>query len=90
LQFRKGQKYVKPAFGPNPILSNDEEQIVVTCIFENHKRGFPRRKEDVQESVNFWTKIQETIHLLTIALARHGIELFFEGIQKFRSVQEKL
>jgi hypothetical protein len=55
---------VKPAFGPNPILSNDEEQIVVTCIFENHKRGFPRRKEDVQESVNFWTKIQETIHLL--------------------------
>ncbi|KAI4455752.1 hypothetical protein MML48_9g00000300 [Holotrichia oblita] len=51
LQFRKSQNYVKPTFGPNPILSNDEEKILVNWIFENHKRGFPRRKDDVQESV---------------------------------------
>ncbi|KAI4455538.1 hypothetical protein MML48_9g00007544 [Holotrichia oblita] len=51
LQFRKSQNYVKPTFGPNPILSNDEEKILVNWIFENYKRGFPRRKDDVQESV---------------------------------------
>ncbi|KAI4466272.1 homeobox-like domain superfamily [Holotrichia oblita] len=51
LQFRKSQNYVKPTFGPNPILSSDEEKILVNWIFENHKRGVPRRKDDVQESV---------------------------------------
>lgn len=40
LQFIKSQNYVKPTFGPNPILSNDEEQILINWIFENHKVDF--------------------------------------------------
>ncbi|XP_030767168.1 uncharacterized protein LOC115890944, partial [Sitophilus oryzae] len=51
LQFRRSQKFVKTSFGPNPILSYDEEKILVKWISENHKRGFPCRKENIQESV---------------------------------------
>lgn len=47
LQFRKGEKFVKASLGPKPILWIDEEKNLVRWIFENHKRGFPRRKEDV-------------------------------------------
>lgn len=51
LQFRRSNKFVKTTLGPSPILTSDEEIILVNWITENHKRGFPRRKEDIQESV---------------------------------------
>ena len=51
LQFRGSNKFVKTTLGPSPILTSDDEKILVNWITENHKRGFPRRKEDTQESV---------------------------------------
>lgn len=51
LQFRLSQKFSKSTFGPRPILSNDEEQILVDWVFHSAKKGFPRRKEDLQISV---------------------------------------
>ncbi|KAI4458134.1 helix-turn-helix psq domain [Holotrichia oblita] len=51
LQFRKSDKFVKPGFGPCPILSTEEEDILVKWIAESSKKGFPRRQEDIQASV---------------------------------------
>ncbi|KAI4464281.1 succinate dehydrogenase iron-sulfur protein [Holotrichia oblita] len=51
LQFRKSDKFVKPSFGPRPILSTEEEGILVKWIAESSKKGFPRRQEDIQASV---------------------------------------
>ncbi|KAI4465086.1 reverse transcriptase [Holotrichia oblita] len=51
LQFRKSDKFVKPGFGPRPILSTEEEGILVKWIAESSKKGFPRQQEDIQASV---------------------------------------
>ena len=51
LQFRLSQKFTKTSLGPKPILSTDEEQILINWILESYRKGFPRRKEDLQVSV---------------------------------------
>ncbi|KAI4466320.1 homeobox-like domain superfamily [Holotrichia oblita] len=51
LQFRKSDKFVKAGFRPRPILSTEEEDILVKWIAESSKKGFPRRQEDIQASV---------------------------------------
>lgn len=51
LQFRKSGKFNKTALGPNPVLTSEEESVLVTWIVDNHRKGFPRRKLDVQHSV---------------------------------------
>lgn len=51
LQFRLSDRYVKPSHGPPTVLSSDEEKLIVDWIKECHRKGFPRRKEDVQTSV---------------------------------------
>ncbi|KAJ8961303.1 hypothetical protein NQ314_005952 [Rhamnusium bicolor] len=51
LQFRRSNKFNNINFGPNLVLTAAEENIIVEWIIENHKKGFPRRKEDIQESV---------------------------------------
>lgn len=51
LQFRKGDKFVKTGFGPNPVLTKEEEDMLEKWIIELGKKGFPRRKEDIQLSV---------------------------------------
>ncbi|KAJ8974948.1 hypothetical protein NQ317_016181 [Molorchus minor] len=56
LQFRLGQKFTKTTLGPNPVLSKEEEEILVNWILESHRKGFPRRKEDLQISAMDGTK----------------------------------
>jgi hypothetical protein len=52
IQFRMSQKFSKTSFGPAPILSNVEENLLVTWIRESLRKGFPQRKEDLQASVH--------------------------------------
>lgn len=51
LQFRLSQKFVKSSNGPAPILTSREEEILIEYIEACHRKGFPRRKEDIQHSV---------------------------------------
>lgn len=51
LQFRVSNKFVKSSHGPSPILTSEEESLLVHWIKECHRKGFPRRKEDIQISV---------------------------------------
>ena len=51
LQFRRSNKFKKTGHGPAPVLTKDEEATLVEWIFECHRKGFPRRKEDVLCSV---------------------------------------
>jgi hypothetical protein len=52
IQFRMSQNFSKTSFGPAPILSNVEENLLVTWIRESLRKGFPQRKEDLQASVH--------------------------------------
>lgn len=51
IQFRLSNKFTKITHGPAPILSQPEEKTLIEWITESHKKGFPRRKEDIQVSV---------------------------------------
>ncbi|XP_072375131.1 uncharacterized protein [Diabrotica undecimpunctata] len=51
IQFRMGNKFKKPGFGPASYLTKEEESILVKWIVTCKKKGFPRRIEDVQHSV---------------------------------------
>ncbi|KAJ8983254.1 hypothetical protein NQ317_015603 [Molorchus minor] len=51
LQFRLSEKFTKSSHGPSPILSSQEETILVRWIKDCQRKGFPRRKEDIQISV---------------------------------------
>lgn len=51
LQFRFSEKFTKSSHGPSPILSSQEEDLLVNWINDCQRKGFPRRKEDIQRSV---------------------------------------
>ncbi|XP_044753622.1 chaetoglobosin A biosynthesis cluster protein C-like [Coccinella septempunctata] len=51
LQFRLSNKFKKISHGPNPILTTDEEEMLVRWISDCVIKGFPQRKEDLQASV---------------------------------------
>lgn len=51
LQFRSSSKFTKSSFGPSPILNAAEEKELANWVIDCQKKGFPRRKEDVQISV---------------------------------------
>nr|CAI5852764.1 unnamed protein product [Callosobruchus analis] len=51
LQFRLSQNFSKTDPGPTPILTSEEESLLVKWIFECQRKGLPRRKEDIQLSV---------------------------------------
>lgn len=54
LQFRLSSKFRKVEKGPNTYLTQDEEAKLASWIIESHKKGFPRRKEDIQASVKYF------------------------------------
>lgn len=46
------EKFKSPDYGPTTILTSEEEEdILVRWIFECHRKGFPRRIDDIQSSV---------------------------------------
>lgn len=51
IQFRLGDKFVKEELGPPPILTKEEESTLVSWIANCCRKGFPRRREDLQLSV---------------------------------------
>lgn len=51
IQFRLSEKFTKTSHGPSPILTAHEEDILIKWIKDCQRKGFPRRKEDIQISV---------------------------------------
>lgn len=51
LLFRMSSKFTKTRLGPQTILTTEEETLLVHWITECHKKGFPKRKEDIQATV---------------------------------------
>ncbi|KAG5879968.1 hypothetical protein JTB14_036180 [Gonioctena quinquepunctata] len=51
LQFRLSDKFTKIEHGPRTYLTRDEENILESWILESHRKGFPKRKDDIQASV---------------------------------------
>lgn len=51
LQFRLSEKFTKTENGPRTYLTKEEEDLLVTWISESHKKGFPKKKEDIRLSV---------------------------------------
>lgn len=51
LQFRLITKFKKISYGTSPILTPEDEKILVTWPKDCARKGFPRLKEDVQTSV---------------------------------------
>lgn len=51
IQFRLSKKFTKAEHGPPPIVNKDEEDMLVKWISDCCRKGFPKRKEDVQLSV---------------------------------------
>ncbi|CAH2090565.1 unnamed protein product [Euphydryas editha] len=51
IQFRLSSLFVKSKPGPNTVLTEDEEKVLVDWIITCCKKGFPRRKVDIMLSV---------------------------------------
>ncbi|KAL3283137.1 hypothetical protein HHI36_006291, partial [Cryptolaemus montrouzieri] len=51
LQFRQSSKVSKIRPGPRTYLTDEEEKILTDWILESQRKGFPRRKIDLQLSV---------------------------------------
>ena len=51
IQNRLSGKFRKISLGPAPILTNEEELIIVDWVLRCHRKGFPRRKENIQSAV---------------------------------------
>nr|CAI5852989.1 unnamed protein product [Callosobruchus analis] len=51
IQYRLSDKFKSPGYGPPTVLTSKEEEILIKWIFECHRKGFPRRIDDVQVSV---------------------------------------
>ncbi|KAF2888796.1 hypothetical protein ILUMI_17377, partial [Ignelater luminosus] len=54
LQFRMSEKFNKTKHGPATVLTHDKELCLVEWIKECHQKGFPRRKDDIQQ--NGWRR----------------------------------
>ena len=51
IQFRLSAKFTKTTMGPAPVLGVSGEADIVNYITECSKKGFPRRKENIQACV---------------------------------------
>ncbi|KAJ8945467.1 hypothetical protein NQ314_009219 [Rhamnusium bicolor] len=56
IQFRMSEKFKKPGYGPDTYLSKNEEKLLVDWILTCQRRGFPKRIEDLQKSVQNFLK----------------------------------
>lgn len=51
IQYRLGDKFKKIRHGPMTYLTEDEEDTLEKWIIDSYRKGFPRRKNDIQASV---------------------------------------
>lgn len=57
IQFRiNNPDKINPRPGPSTVLTESEEKDIVNWIVQSSKKGFPRRKEDIQHSVSVFIK----------------------------------
>lgn len=61
LQFRLKNLNGKKTCGPATVLSDKEEELLQTWIVESCKKGFPRRKKDLQISVKQFLDINNRL-----------------------------
>ncbi|XP_067004498.2 uncharacterized protein [Anabrus simplex] len=59
LQFRLSDRFQKTERGPAPILTHDEESLLVKWLLECSKKGFPRRKGDIKVSVHEFIRLSD-------------------------------
>lgn len=60
LQFRlKNTDNQNISCGPSTVLTTNEEKTLVKWLLESCKKGFPRRREDLQNSVKLFLDEQE-------------------------------
>jgi len=60
LQFRlKNPDKQNISYGPSTVLTTNEEETLVKWSLECSKKGFPRRREDLQDSVKTFLDEQE-------------------------------
>lgn len=77
LQFRRSDKFTKTSLGPCPYVTFEEENLLVDWLIESSKRGFPRRKHDLQLSVkSFLDKVPRDNPFKTIFQAMGGTRHF--------------
>lgn len=51
IQFRLSTKFVKSSCGPSTVLTTEEESLLEDWITKCARKGFPRRKDDILQSV---------------------------------------
>lgn len=61
LQFRIKKPDHKPQPGPSPVLNADEENKLKNWLNVSHAKGFPKRKEDLLNSVSEFIKKKRPI-----------------------------
>lgn len=54
LQFRLSEKFKKPGYGPETVLTANEEKELVHWVLECYRKGFPVRKQELQQSVKIF------------------------------------
>jgi hypothetical protein len=54
LQFRLSSKFSKSSIGLPPVLSEDEEKVLVKWIIDCSRKRFPQRKLGVHPSVKYF------------------------------------
>lgn len=59
LQFRLGPKFTKIRPGPKTYLTNDEENLLEGWLLENYRKGFPKRKIDIQMAVKSFLDVND-------------------------------
>lgn len=59
LIFRLRGKFTKKEKGPKTTLTKEEESTLIKRINDCHKKGFPRRKEDVLLSVQEFLNVNK-------------------------------
>ena len=90
LQFCCSEKFTKASHGPSPVVNDMEEKILVSSIFDCARKGFPKRKEDVQKRVNECLRqIKDRTHLKIICLVTNGTVASYVDIRKFRIEYQK-
>ncbi|KAG5868270.1 hypothetical protein JTB14_032985 [Gonioctena quinquepunctata] len=83
LQFRLSDKFTKIEHGPRTYLTRDEENLLESWILESHRKGFPKRKDDIQASVkSFLNNHPRSTPFKDNLLGEHWYQCFLQRYKK--------